>query len=165
MPETVTITYILSKELWRQFFNAHYGCDRQLKQRYVWGVFCVLIGSAGFGGWYDAPLVATLLLGTGLFAVLSKSLLVGRSLRKASRHPFVGKELTVMITPGEIAVRSGNSGYSLPWHDFVGYRHLNAGFLLYHDRNAFFFIPESALTAGYARRIEAILDAAGVAQL
>jgi len=165
MPDTIIVSYILDRETWRKFYEAHYACDKGLKVRYVWGVICLLIGTAGFGGVYTSPLVATLLLATGLFAVLSKPLLVIKSLRTAVRHPFFGQELTVSISPGEIAVRSGNSGYHMPWSDFFGYRRLDPGFLLYHNPNAFFFIPETALTAGYAKRIETILDAAEVPKL
>lgn len=165
MPETIILTYTLTEDLWRLFFGAHYGCDRSLKLRYIWGVICTAIGAAGISGVYDSPLVAALLLATGLFAVLSKPLLVLKSLRKARRHPFLGKELTVSVSPGELSVRSGTNGYTLPWHDFVGYRRLPPGFLLYHDQNAFFFIPEPALTAGASKRIVQILAAAEVPQL
>ena len=36
MPETILLNYPLTRELWRTFFEAHYGCDRSLKQRYLW---------------------------------------------------------------------------------------------------------------------------------
>ena len=165
MPETIILQYQLTRELWRQFFEAHYGCDRAIKQRYLWGVFCVVIACLGFGGFYASKPIAALLLATGFFGVLSKPLLVIKSLRSASRHPFFGKELTVKISAKELAVRSGTAGYTQPWGNFFGYRRLAPGFLLYHDRNAFFFIPAAALTAGYANRIEQILQAAEVRKL
>ena len=165
MPETILLNYQLTKDFWRQFFEAHYSCDRSLRLRYLWGAVCIIIGCLGFGGFYDAPLIAALLLATGFFGVLSKPLLVIKSLRKACQHPFFGKQLTVAVSPGEISVRSGNAGYAQPWNNFVGYRKLEPGFLLYHDRNAFFFIPASAMTAGYAKRIVQILEAAEVPRL
>jgi len=165
MPETILLQYQLTRELWRRFFEAHYGCDRSLKLRYLWGVTCIVIGCFGFGGLYDSKLIAALLLGTGFFGVLSKQLLIIKSLRSACRHPFFGQELTVAASPAEISVRSGTSGYAQPWRNFVGYRRLNAGFLLYHDQNAFFFIPGEAITAGNARRLEEILTAAEVPKL
>ncbi|WP_432821515.1 YcxB family protein [Trichloromonas sp.] len=165
MPETIIITYQLTKDLWRLFFEAHYSCDRSLKLRYIWGVACIVIGSFGFGGFYESRVVAALLLATGFFGVLSKQILVVKSLRNASRHPFFGKELTVSVAPEEISVRSGNAGYSQPWNNFVGYRRLDPGFLLYHDQNAFFFIPAAAMTAGYAKRVVQILEAAEVPKL
>jgi hypothetical protein len=67
--------------------------------------------------------------------------------------------------PTEISVRSGNAGYSQPWNNFVGYRRLKPGFLLYHDRNTFFWVPLSAMTAGYAKRMEQILEATEVPKL
>lgn len=165
MPETILLNYQLTKELWRLFFEAHYSCDRSLKLRYLWGVICIVIGAIGFGGFYDAPLIAALLMATGFFGVLSKHILVIKSVRKACHHPFFGNELTVSVSLAEISVRSGNAGYTQPWNNFVGYRKLEAGFLLYHDQHAFFFIPSAAMTAGYAKRIVQILEAAEVTKL
>lgn len=165
MPETILLHYRLTKDLWRRFFEAHYRGDRTLRQRFGWGLICIVGGCLGFGGFYREPIIATLLLVTGLFGVLSKSLLVARSLRGAVRHPFFGQELSVAISSREISVRSGNSGYTQPWANFVGYRQLKPGFLLYHDHNAFFFIPATAMSADNARRIEEFLVAAGVPKL
>lgn len=165
MPDTIILSYRLNKELWRQFFDAHYGCDRSLKLRYFWGVVCILIGCLGFGGYYQSKIIAALLLATGFYGVLSKHLLIYRSLRTATQHPFFGEELTVAVSPTELSVRSGHSGYRQPWGNFIGYRKLGPGFLLYHDRNAFFFIPTAAMTAGHAKRIEQILGDAKVPDL
>ncbi len=165
MPETIIVQYQLTRDLWRRFFEAHYSCDRSLKLRYLWGVTCIVIGSLGFGGFYASKPIAGLLLATGFFGVLSKQLLVVKSLRQACRHPFFGNELTVAASTMEFSVRSGTSGYTQPWGNFVGYRRLGPGFLLYHDRNAFFFIPDEVMTAGNARRLEEILQAAEVPKL
>ena len=165
MPETIILNYRLTKELWRQFFEAHYGCDHSLKQRYLWGVVCIVIAALGFGGFYHNHLIASLLLTTGLFGVLSKQLLVIKSLRTAVKHPFYGEELTVSVSPEELSVRSENAGYSQPWNNFVGYRKLRPGFLLYHDQHAFFFIPLPAMSAGHAKRVSEILAASKVPDL
>lgn len=165
MPETIILNYRLSKDLWQQFFSAHYSCDRGLKLRYLWGAICILIATLGFGGFYASKPIAALLLVTGFFGVLSKHLLIYKSLRTACQHPFFGKELTVAVSPAEISVRSETSGYSQPWDNFVGYRRLDPGFLLYHDQNAFFFIPTAVMTAGNAKRIGQILTAAKVRKL
>ena len=165
MPETVILRYHLTKDLWRQFFDAHYGCDRSLQLRYLWGAVCIIIGSIGVGGYYESKPIAGLLLATGFFGVLSKHLLIFKSLRAACRHPFFDKELTVSVSPEEISVRSENSGYSQPWDNFVGYRKLEPGFLLYHDQNAFFFIPAAVMTSGNANRIVQILASAEVPDL
>jgi hypothetical protein len=164
MAESITIQYRLTSDLWRRFFEAHYACERSLLLRTLWGVVCIVIACMGFGGYYSSPLVAGLLLATGLFAVLSKPLLVGKSLRRACRHPFFGEELTVTAGSGEIAVRSGNSGYRQPWSNFSAYRRLKPGFLLYLDGDAFFFIPAEAMSAGQAAALEAFIVAAGVAK-
>jgi hypothetical protein len=139
MPETLILNYQLTKDLWRLFFENHYRCDRSLKLHYVCSVTCIIVGSFGFGGFYESRVIAALLPATGFFGVLSKQILVIKSLRKAGRHPFFGKELTVLVSSTEISVRSGNAGYSQPWSNFVGYRRLEPGFLLYHDRNTFFW--------------------------
>ena len=165
MPETIILSYPLTKVLWRRFFEAHFSCDPSLKQRYLWGVVCIVIAALGFGGFYDNVIIASLLMATGLFGVLSKQLLVIKSLRTAVRHPFYGAELTVSISPQELSVRSEEAGYSQPWKNFVGYRKLDPGFLLYHDQHALFFIPMEAMTAGNARRIVEILSEAKVPDL
>jgi hypothetical protein len=165
MSEAIVCIYQLTKELWRVFFEAHYACDHPLKMRYLWGVACIIIGSLGLGGFYESRLIAVLLMTTGFFGVLSKQLLVIKSLRSACQHPFFGQELTVTVSPEEIVVRSGDTGYSQPWNNFVGYRRLAPGFLLYHDQNAFFFIPAAAIAAEHAERIMKILDTAEVPKL
>lgn len=162
MPETIILNYQLTKNLWRQFFAAHYSCDRSLKLRYLWGVICIVIACLGFGGYYQSTPIAAMLLSTGFFGVLSKHLLIFKSLRGVCQHPFFGKKLTVSASPTELSVRSENSGYSQPWDNFIGYRQLEPGFLLYHDKNAFFFIPIEIMTAGNAKRIMQILAAAEV---
>lgn len=158
MPVTIIHSYRLTKKLWQQFYEAHYSCDKDLKIRYLWGAICILIGALGFGGYYESKLIAGLLLATGFFGVLSKYLLIYKSVRAASQHPFFDKELTVSVSPEELSVRSEDSGYSQPWDNFIGYRKMTPGFLLYHDRNAFFFIPTAALTAGDTNRITRILE-------
>jgi hypothetical protein len=99
MSETIIIlNYRLTRELWQQFLDAHFSSNPTLKMRYLWGVLCIMIGALGFGGFYDSPAIASLLLATGLFGVLSKYLLVAKFLRTACRHPFFGEELTVAIS-------------------------------------------------------------------
>jgi hypothetical protein len=71
----------------------------------------------------------------------------------------------VAAATGRLAVRSGMAGYDQPWSNFVGYRHLKPGFLLYHDQNAFFFIPASVVSANHADCIIKVLEAAEVPRL
>ena len=165
MPETLILNFQLTGALWRLAFETHYRCDRSLRLCYLFGVICIFLGSFGFGGFYQSKLMAGLLLATGFFGVLLKPLLVVKSLREVRRHPFFGKELTVLVSPAELSVRSDQGGDSQPWTDFIGYRRLEPGFLLYYDRNLFFYIPLSVMTAGYAKRLEQILTAAEVLKL
>jgi hypothetical protein len=101
------IRYRLGKELWQRFYDVHYRANRALKIRYLWGVVCIVIGTLGFAGVYRMDIVAGLLMLTGFYAVLSRQLLVIRSLHGAARHPFYGQTLDVSISPAEISVRSG----------------------------------------------------------
>jgi len=165
MSKPIILSFDLTRDLWRRFYEAHYGCDKSLKWRTLWGGCCIVIGSMGFGGFYHSPVIASLLLLTGFFGVLSKQMLVIKSLRGAGGHPFFGRELVVAITPEEIAVRSGNEGYRQPWDNFIGYRVLDPGLLLYHDRSSFFFIPASSMSAGDAKQVVAIIAAAGLEKL
>lgn len=165
MPETMFFSFQLTKELWQVFFAAHYSQNPSLKTRYLWGITCLVIGCLGFGGFYESNLVASLMLATGFFGVLSKQILVLKSLRAAVRHPFFGKELTVAVSPQELSVRSGMAGYSQPWSNFSGYRSLAPGFLFYHDHNAFFFLPSAVITAKDSARLLTILEAAEVTEL
>jgi len=165
MSETIILSYRLTRDLWQQFFDAHYSCDHSIKFHYLWGAICIVIGSMGFGGYYESKAIAGMMLATGFYGVLSKHLLIYKSLRTAARHPFFGKELTVSVSPTEISVRSENSGNRQPWAQFSGYRKLEPGFLLYHDKNAFFFIPVANMTAGNIKRIVQILGAAKVPDL
>ncbi|MCD6526344.1 MAG: YcxB family protein [Desulfuromonas sp.] len=165
MPESITLSYPLSKELWRLFFVAHYSCDRGLKLCSVLGAVCIIIGALGLAGFYPSQIVAALLLVTGLFGLLSKQLLVFISLHKASCHPFFGQQLTVTISAQEILVHSGNSGYSQPWNNFIGYRQFEPGFALYHDQHAFFFIPASAMSGQDTTQLEQMIETAALPRL
>ena len=165
MPETIILNYQLTKELWRQFFDAHYGCDHSIRFHYLWGAICLLIGALGFGGFYESTGLALVLMLTGFYGVLAKHLLIYKSMRGACQHPFFGKELSVSVAAAEISVRSDNSGYSQPWDNFVAYRKLTPGFLLYHDKNAFFFIPGAVMSAGNMGRLVQILKTADVPEL
>lgn len=165
MPEIITLNFQLTKDLWRLFYEAHYRCDQSLKFRYLWGVACLITGSSGFGGFYESRILAALLLATGFFGVLSKQVLIMKSLRSVCHHPFFGKELTLTASPAELVVRSGRAGYRQPWNNFVGYRELEPGFLLYHDQNAFFFIPSSVMLPGHMKCLIQILEAAEVPKL
>lgn len=165
MSKPILATFELSEDLWRAFFEAHYRRDRNLKWRALWGGCCVVIGSMGFGGFYHNPYIAGLLLATGFFGVLSRPLLVLRSVRKALRHPFCGQELTVRIDGDEIAVRSGDAGYVQHLSDFAGYRMLEPGLALYHNPHSFFFIPSTALSAGDMKQVLALLEEAKVVEI
>ncbi len=151
---SVTITYPLTEDLWRRFYEAHYAADPALKTRYFWGALCIVIGALGFGGLYESRIVAGLLLLTGFYAVLSRQIFLVKSVAAARRHPFFGKEITVTLSDEGVAVRSGASGYMQAWQNFAGWRRTKPGYILYLDRNAFFFIPKSACSPEDEKRID-----------
>jgi len=159
------ISYRLSMELWRRFFDAHFAADPLLQTRYFWGIVCIVISALGFGGIYRSHLVAGLLMATGFFGVLSRQILVVKSLRKAVRHPYYEQVLTVGINRQELVVRCGYTGYHQPWSNFVGFREVRPGFMFYHDRQSFFFIPRQALPREQEIELKGILQESGLARL
>lgn len=165
MSDRFSIRYRLTEDLWRRFYEAHYAADRGLKIRYIWGGACILIGSISLALNSGNPLIPGALLATGFYGVLSRSIFVLRSVARARRHPFFGQELLVEVSPDGIEVRSGQAGYDQPWQNFVAYRRTDAGFLLYHDRTAFFFVPGEALTPQEERFLLELLARAKVPQL
>lgn len=162
MSESIQLTYPLSRTLWRQFFTAHYRSDSGLKWCTILGALCIATSLIGFADLYLSQLVANLLFATGLFGLSAKQLLIFIAVNKASCHPFFNQQLTVTISEHEIAVRSGQKGYSQPWDNFNGYRHYNLGFALYHDRHAFFFIPTAAMSTQQQQDLQQRLDASAL---
>lgn len=154
----VTLTYVLTEELWRRFYEAHYAADPSLKTRYLWGALCIIIGALGLGGLYDSKAVAALLLLTGFYAVLSRPIFLLKSMATARKHPFFEKEITVVMTAEGISVRSGNTGYLQTWKNFTGYRKAGPGYLLYMEKKAFFFVPLSALSLEDEKRLDLLLS-------
>jgi hypothetical protein len=160
MNNSITLTYRLTEDLWRQFYEAHYSADRGLKVRYAWGAFCILVGALGVGGLYDNSLAAALLLLTGFWGVLSRPLFVLKSVAAARRHPYFNKELTVELNGEEIAVRSGANSYQQEWREFSSYRQVAVGFIFYFKNGSFFFIPAAACSPVVENRIQRLLDQA-----
>ncbi|MEJ2202320.1 MAG: YcxB family protein [Desulfuromonadaceae bacterium] len=165
MPEILILDYQFTAELWRLAYGVHYCGKRSLTFGYCCGVICICVGSFGLGGLFPSKLLAGLFLATGLFGVLQKQILIATAVRRACRQHFFAGNITVLVSPLELAVRNDRRACRHSWNHFVGYRRRDAGFFLYYTPNAFFFIPTSVLTAGYAKRLEQILEAAEVAKL
>jgi hypothetical protein len=162
MPHSITLTYRLSEELWRQFYQAHYDADPSLRMRYLWGALCILLGAIGLGGLFDNRIVAILLLLTGFYGVLSRPLLVLKSVAAARRHPYFGKGLTVQLAAEGITVRSSDAIYQQGWSEFSSYRKVEAGFMFYFKNGSFFFIPAAAGSPAIDSRIERMVAEAGL---
>ena len=165
MTEPILLTYRLDLIHWRTFYEAHYAADPQLSLRYAWGGVCIVIGALGLAGMFDSLLVSGLLLATGFFGVLSKPLLVLKSMRTAARHPYHGQQIAVSIAIDVLSVRSETTGYNQPWANFIGYRFLKPGFAFYHNLHSFFFIPIEVLSAQTVTALMKILEQAGVAEM
>lgn len=165
MTEPILLTYRLETKLWREFFEAHYAADPSLSLRYVWGGVCIVVGSLGLAGMIESPLIAGLLLATGFFGVLSKSLLILKSMRSVVRHPYHGEQIAVAISADALSVRSDTTGYSQPWDNFIGYRRVKPGFAFYHTPQSFFFIPAEVLVSEMESKLLQILDRAGLPDL
>jgi hypothetical protein len=165
MTEPILITYRLELKHWRAFFEAHYDADPKLSLRYAWGGVCIVIGALGLAGMLDSILVSGLLLLTGFFGVLSKPLLVLKSLRAVTHHPYYGQQVAVSISADTLTVRSEKTGYSQPWDNFIGYRRLKPGFAFYHNPNSFFFIPAEVLSDSIELSLLRFLDTAKLQDL
>ena len=165
MTKPILLTYRLDLDLWRAFFEAHYSVDPRLSMRYAWGGVCIIIGALGLAGMIDSPWVAGLLLATGFFGVLSKPLLVMKSMRSAAHHPYHGQQIAVSLTAESLTVRSETTGYSQPWDNFIGYRRFKPGFAFYHNPYSFFFIPTEVLSVQNETALLQMLAAAGVLDL
>jgi hypothetical protein len=158
MNQSITLSYQLTEDLWRQFYEAHYAADPALKMRYLWGALCIVLGALGLGGLFDSRIVATLLLLTGFYGVLSRSLFVLKSIASARRHPYFGKVLTVQLAADGITVRSSDAIYQQEWNEFSSYRKVDAGFMFYFKSGSFFFIPAAVCPPAIDHRIERLLD-------
>ena len=165
MTKPILLTYRLNLDHWHAFFEAHYAVDPRLSMRYAWGGACIIIGALGLAGMIDSPWVAGLLLATGFFGVLSKPLLVIKSMRAAAHHPYHGQQIAVAIADDALTVRSETTGYSQPWDNFIGYRRVKPGFAFYHNPYSFFFVPAEVLTEQIETTLLQILDTAGVPDL
>jgi hypothetical protein len=165
MTKPILLTYRLDLDLWRAFFEAHYAVDPRLSMRYAWGGICIIIGALGLAGMIDSPWVAGLLLATGFFGVLSKPLLVMKSMRAAAHHPYHGQQIAVSLAEESLTVRSDTTGYSQPWDNFIGYRRVKPGFAFYHNPYSFFFIPTEVLSEQNETALLQMLAAAGVPDL
>jgi hypothetical protein len=162
MNHSITLSYQLTEDLWRQFYEAHYAADPSLRMRYFWGGLCIALGALGLGGLFDSRIIAILLLLTGFYGVLSQPLFVLKSLATARRHPYFGKDLTVQLAADGITVRSSDAIYQQGWNEFSSYRKVKAGFMFYFKNDSFFFIPAAVCPPAIDSRIERLIEQAGL---
>jgi len=162
MNSPLTVQFRLTKDIWRQFYEAHYAGDQTLKIRYLFGGACILIGAIGIGGPGHFKVVSAAALLFGFYCVLSKPLFVMKSLRVARKHPLFEKEIQVELAPEGIRITGGEKEYRHRWENFVGYRQITPGYQLFLDKEAFFFIPGSACPAECRPVLQSILTDSGL---
>ncbi len=165
MKDTILIEYTLNEENWRQFFTAHYQRQTSLRLRYVYGLVLLVSGAYLAGGPPDSPWLGAAFVATGLYAVLSKQLLVLKSMAAVRRGPMFGARMAVSFNPQGLKARSGKQTSERPWNAFRGYCLVKPGVMLYLDQTNFFFIPREALTEATAAILQRFLEQAGLKRL
>ena len=138
--------YPFDQSVWLEFARAHYASQPGVRWRAVLSVLCVVAGCAGVAGYYPNKISAMLLLLTGFIGLSATNLLALRRVGQARRHPFFGKMVTVIVDEKDVTLRCGNQGMVQPWQNFMGYRQVKAGLLLYYGPDSFIMIPQSALS-------------------
>lgn len=165
MKETIQLEYTLNEELWRQFFTAHYQQQRFFRMRYFYGVLLLISGAYLIGGPPASPWVGAGFLASGLYAIISKQLFILKSLATARKGPLFSARLAVSLGPEGVVVSAGQHRSERPWNAFRGYCLVPPGIMLYLDQNAFFFIPQEALTASTAALLERCFEQGGLQRL
>ncbi len=157
MKNEIVLEYNLSEEMWRRFFDSHYQHQPFFRRRYIYGAVLVAIGALMIGAGATHPLVGAAFLLSGLYCVLSKHLFVVKSMPSARKGPLFEGRVTVRLTKEGMSVTAGAMHSARAWKDFRGYRLVPAGIMFYTDQNAFFFIPQEALTDATADILQRFL--------
>lgn len=165
MKDTIQLEYTLNEELWRQFFAAHYQRQGFFRLRYLYGLVLLLAGAYLIGGPPNNPWVGGGFLATGLYCILSKQLMILKSLSAARKGPLFTARLAVSIGPQGLVVQAGKHRSERPWNGVRGYCVVAPGIMLYLDKNAFFFIPQQALTASTAGLLQRCFEQCGLQRL
>ncbi|MHB1397990.1 MAG: YcxB family protein [Trichloromonadaceae bacterium] len=165
MKETILIEYTLNEELWRQFFTAHYQRQGFFRLRYLYGLLLLICGAYLIGGPPASPWLGAAFLVSGLYAIASKQLFILKSLSSARKGPLFSARLAVSLGPEGVVVSAGQHRSERPWNAFRGYCLVPPGIMLYLDQNAFFFIPEEALTETTAALLQRCFEQGGLQRL
>ena len=165
LKETILIEYTLNEELWRQFFTAHYQRQGFFRLRYLYGVVLLVGGAYLIGGPPASPWLGAAFLASGLYALASKQLFILKSLAGARKGPLFCARLAVSLGPEGVVVRAGQHRSERPWNAFRGYCQVPPGIMLYLDQNAFFFIPQEALTETTAGLLQRCFEQSGLQRL
>jgi len=154
----------MKREDWVHFAKAHFANQSGLRTGRWLGLLCLLVG-VGHAGFYAPTVTDMLLIITGLFGISRKTFMIWALLRRASQHPFFGKEVEAIINGGGLTLRCGNKSYTQPWHNFYAFSQLPPGLALYYERDTFLFIPEKALPPNDMEKMSALLQQANLVEI
>lgn len=160
---SVTITIEPTLEMWQAFYSAHYAADHQLKIRFWYGFACLALGAFGLGGLFAAKLPALFLLAFGLYCVLSRQILLLRSLRKIRANPQALRPVTYRCDANGLEASGAAGTTTKLWSDFSGYRLAPPGLLLYRPDGSFLFLPRSGCDEEQWREVVRLLERGQVA--
>nr|WP_320114703.1 YcxB family protein [uncultured Desulfuromonas sp.] len=149
--------YPFDQALWLEFARAHYARQPGVRWRMALSVLCLMAGCAGVAGYYPNKVSAMLLLLTGFIGLSATNLLALRRVGQARRHPFFGKMVTLIFDDDEVTLRCGHQGMVQPWENFLRYRQVKAGMLLYYGADSFIMIPQSVLSDSAWETVVAVL--------
>lgn len=155
---SVTIEVQPTPELWQQFYAAHYAADPRLKVRFWFGLACLVIGAFTLSAPAAARIPAVLLLLFGLYGVLSRQLLLLRSLRKIASSPQALRAVTYCCDANGLTARGEAGSVAKRWSDFSGYRLAAPGLLLYRPDGSFLFLPRQGCAPGAWVELERLLE-------
>ncbi|KIH76494.1 hypothetical protein SAMN05660860_01598 [Geoalkalibacter ferrihydriticus] len=158
----IVLEYNLTEEMWRRFFYAHYQHQAFFRMRFIYGAILSAIGAFMVGVPAANNWIGAAFLASGLYCVLSKHLFLLKSMASARKGPLFEGRIQVRLTNDAMSVRAGTQHSERGWKDFHGYRIVEPGFMLYTDRNAFFFVPQEALTDATASILQRFLDHSGI---
>lgn len=154
-----------TEQTWRAFYEAHFAASPRLKIPFYLGAAMVLGGSIGIGGSYPHKALCAAVLLAGLCCVLSRPLLVARSMRAVRAGAKVMGVVDIRVGEEGIGIEGPGLSVRQGWDEICGSRRVKAGLMFYADDNNFFFIPVEALAEGDEDRVLYLLRFNKVRQL
>jgi len=164
MTGTIMLSFRLTENHWRQFYEIHYAADHRLKLWSIFGGAFILIGAMGIGGLFNRY-IALFVLINGFYGVLARHIFLFRSIAAARKHSLFEKNVTAEFSSAGITVTSDGLASQRPWASFTGYRTAAPGIMFYMAPQAFFFVPAAAYSAEEAEVMVGLANGAGLRNL